>query len=90
MKKRNQHKFLSFTFQLNFDLKKNLISENLEQHMAFMVQFSTEHNVETGALKFDSIVFNDGDSYDPMTGMVTVPYDGVYTFSFQVKHNWRC
>lgn len=59
---------------------------SLEHHVAFKVTFSpsTLRPPGTGPYKFDMVIFNDGNAYDPVLGVFTAPYSGVYIFSFQI------
>ncbi|MBN3296448.1 EMILIN-1b [Amia ocellicauda] len=41
----------------------------------------TNPQVNPGTIIFDKILVNDGDSYNPATGIFTAPYDGRYFFS---------
>jgi hypothetical protein len=50
-----------------------------------MVQMSgTGDHLPIGTLKFNAVAHNDAHAYDPVTGMFTAPWNGVYTFAFQV------
>ena len=62
------------------------ISVSLDKHVAFKAHFSasTLHVPGNAAYKFDSLIFNDGDAYNPVLGVFTAPYDGMYIFSAQL------
>lgn len=61
-------------------------SVSLEHRVAFRAQFSAGTLIAptSGAYKFDQVIFNDGKAYDPISGIFTVPYQGVYLFAFQI------
>ena len=60
-----------------------MCSESARRHAAFLAQFSAQRvgGPDSTALKFDHVIFNDGDHYDPSLGIFTAPYPGVYVFS---------
>ena len=57
--------------------------------MAFNAQFSADalDAPASGPYTFDTVIFNDGNAYDPTHGVFTAPYDGVYVFATQVFTN---
>ena len=61
-------------------------TDSMDHHVAFSAQFSAAHPATqvSSAFKFDQVTFNDGDAYDPMLGLFTAPFPGVYTFSVQI------
>ncbi|KAK7115303.1 complement C1q and tumor necrosis factor-related protein 9-like [Littorina saxatilis] len=58
----------------------------LEHKVGFKATFSVSTLTPsiTGPYKFDRVVFNDGNAYNPILGVFTAPYSGVYTFTFQI------
>lgn len=61
-------------------------SVSLEHRVAFRAQFSAGTLIAptSSAYKFDQVIFNDGKAYDPISGIFTAPYQGVYLFTFQI------
>ena len=75
-----------FTHQNQLYLFSFPFSASLEHHVAFKATFSpsTLQPPTTGPYKFDRVIFNDRNAYDPVLGVFTAPYSGVYMFTFQI------
>ena len=55
-----------------------MCSDSARRHAAFLAQFSAQRvgGPDSTALKFDHVIFNDGDRYDPAQGVFTAPFSG--------------
>ena len=74
-KTRSKHHFI---YLLHTDTK--------DGQVAFLAQFSSTESVITpasGPFHMDKVIFNDGNGYDPLTGIFTAPVSGVYIFAAQ-------
>ncbi|KAK7098993.1 hypothetical protein V1264_003200 [Littorina saxatilis] len=63
----------------------------LSQHVAFTAYFSYNpdslHVGTNTPFKFDKVVVNIGQAYDPNTGIFTAPAGGLYSFFFNIEHD---
>ena len=52
-------------------------------HSSFLAQFSALQATTptSGPFRFDHVVFDDGNGYDPLLGVFTAPFTGVYVIS---------
>nr|KAG5692172.1 hypothetical protein BaRGS_008718 [Batillaria attramentaria] len=74
----------SLTHQLNNQIESRL--DSLEQPVAFTVRLKTLyiHGLGKGqTLKFDSVSYNAGGGYSPVTGLFTAPLSGTYVFMLE-------
>ena len=63
-----------------------LFTDTKDGQVAFLAQFSSSGSVITpasGPFHMDKVIFNDGNGYDPLTGIFTTPVSGVYIFAAQ-------
>nr|KAG5713105.1 hypothetical protein BaRGS_021899 [Batillaria attramentaria] len=61
--------------------------DNNNARVSFLAQIASDRGTTfagNGPYKFDQVLLNDGDAYDPMLGVFTAPYSGVYVFAAQV------
>nr|KAG5691130.1 hypothetical protein BaRGS_030938 [Batillaria attramentaria] len=69
--------------------KLDAVSETVNRHVAFWVRLSPDDDntvpaPPSGPYKFTQVVLNDGNGYDPISGIFTVPVSGVYNFALQI------
>ena len=84
IKKRNQ------TALISYNLYCSLITLDCQgKSIAFHAVLSKAlTNVPTNAIiKFEQLLINEGNGYDPNTGKFTAPVDGIYSFSWNYETN---
>ena len=58
--------------------------------VAFIAHFHKDVSLNIGTnstIKFDTVVTNLGQGYDPDTGLFTAPFSGLYSFFFSIEHD---
>lgn len=60
---------------------------SLDSEVGFSAKLSHElHDLSTfSVIKYDYVIFNAGNGYDPNTGIFTVPVEGMYMFTYFVE-----
>ncbi|XP_052786184.1 hemicentin-1-like [Mya arenaria] len=53
-------------------------------HVAFSAQLSARYTTEASVIVFDVIKLNEGQAYNPHTGIFTAPFNGMYTFAVYI------
>ncbi|XP_055956014.1 cerebellin-3 [Patella vulgata] len=68
----------------NKDLVRQQFGQSIIVSFSARVRDNKSFLGPTAAIVFDEIVVNNGDAYDPYTGVFTAPVDGVYHFASTV------
>lgn len=65
----------------------SVIDISVDSELGFSAKLSHElHDLPTfSVIKYDYVIFNAGNGYDPSTGIFTVPLEGMYMFTYFVE-----